>query len=337
MPPIFALVDCNNFYVSCERVFQPFLENVPVLVLSNNDGCAIARSNEVKALGVKMGTPFFHMRKLIERHQVRVYSSNYTLYGDMSRRVHDIVAALAPAAEEYSIDESFLQLDGIDDLAGHARYIRRTVRQWTGIPVSIGIGPTKVLAKVANHIAKKQPQHDGVFMLPADYDAYLAAFPVADLWGIGPRYAAMLERHGLQTALDLKQAPDAFVRQKMTVVGQRLLHELRGVSCLALEEIEPQRKSICCSRSFGRSVTELAELSEAVCSYLSRAAEKLRRRLAQQLLVHCYKKGFRYWKAGVLLEGLVPADCVQGDLFQAADSPRQKALMRAWDRVNQRF
>jgi DNA polymerase V len=192
MPPIFALVDCNNFYVSCERVFQPFLENVPVLVLSNNDGCAIARSNEVKTLGVKMGTPFFQMRKLIERHQVRVYSSNYTLYGDMSRRVHDILAALAPAAEQYSIDESFLRLDGIDDLAGHARHIRRTVRQWTGIPVSIGIGPTKVLAKVANHIAKRQPQHGGVFVLPASYDVHLAAFPVADLWGIGPRYAAML-------------------------------------------------------------------------------------------------------------------------------------------------
>src|SRR5690349_11257383 len=227
MSPVFALVDCNNFYVSCERVFQPFLEHVPVLVLSNNDGCAIARSNEVKALGVKMGTPFFQMRKLIERHRVRVYSSNYTLYGDMSRRVHDILATLAPAAEEYSIDESFLRLDGIADLAGHARQIRRTVRQWTGIPVSIGLGPTKVLAKVANHIAKKQPQHGGVFVLPADYDTYLAAFPVADLWGIGPRYAAMLARHGLQTALDLKQAPIAFIRQKMTVVGHRLVQELR--------------------------------------------------------------------------------------------------------------
>jgi DNA polymerase V len=379
MSPVFALVDCNNFYVSCERVFQPFLENVPVLVLSNNDGCAIARSNEVKALGVKMGTPFFQMRELIERHRVRVYSSNYTLYGDMSRRVHDILAALAPASEEYSIDESFLQLDGIDDAAGHARQIRRTVRQWTGIPVSIGIGPTKVLAKVANHIAKRQPQHGGVFALPADYDPYLAAFPVGDLWGIGPRYAAMLKRHGIQTALELKQAPDAFVRQKMTVAGHRLLQELRGVSCLSLEEVEPQRKSICCSRSFGRGVTELTELREAVCSYITRAAEKLRRRqlaasylsvfirtnqfnadpkysggrgatispatnntltlnhLAQQLLLRCYEKGFRYWKAGVLLEGLAAVDCVQGDLFQAADSPRQQALMRAWDRVNQRF
>jgi DNA polymerase V len=379
MPSIFALVDCNNFYVSCERVFQPFLENVPVLVLSNNDGCAIARSKETKALGVKMGTPFFQMRELIERHQVRVYSSNYTLYGDMSRRVHDILAALAPASEEYSIDESFLRLDGIDDAAGHARQIRRIVRQWTGIPVSIGIGPTKVLAKVANHIAKQQPQHGGVFALPADYDPYLAAFPVRDLWGIGPRYAAMLARHGLHTALALKQAPASFIRQKMTVVGHRLLQELRGVSCLSLEELEPQRKSICCSRSFGRGVTELPELREAVCSYITRAAEKLRRRklaasylsvfirtnqfnadpkysgghgatispatnntlklnhLAQQLLVRCYKRGFRYWKAGVLLEGLVTVDCIQGDLFQAEDTPQQKALLRAVDRVNQRF
>lgn len=257
MPPVFALVDCNNFYVSCERVFQPFLENVPVLVLSNNDGCAIARSNEVKALGVKMGTPFFQIRKLMEQNHVRVYSSNYTLYGDMSRRVHDILAALSPAAEEYSIDESFLRLDGIPDVMEHARLIRRTVRQWTGIPVSVGIGPTKVLAKLANHIAKKQPQHGGVFAMPADYDTCLESFPVGDIWGVGPAYAARLAGQGIKTALDLKQAPDAFIRQEMTVVGHRILQELRGVSCLSLEEIQPQRKSICCSRSFGRGVTEL--------------------------------------------------------------------------------
>jgi DNA polymerase V len=212
--PVFALVDCNNFYVSCERVFQPFLENVPVLVLSNNDGCAIARSNEVKALGVKMGTPFFQMRELIEQNHIRVFSSNYTLYGDMSRRVHDILALLSPAAEEYSIDESFLRLDGIADVVGHGRHIRQTVRQWTGIPVSVGIGPTKTLAKVANHMAKKQPQHGGVFALPDNCNAALAAFPVDDLWGVGPRYAAMLNTHGITSALDLKEAPDAFIREK---------------------------------------------------------------------------------------------------------------------------
>jgi DNA polymerase V len=310
---------------------------------------------------------------------VRVYSSNYALYGDMSRRVHGILALLSPAAEEYSIDESFLRLDGIGDLVGHARRIRRTIRQWTGIPVSVGIGATKTLAKVANHIAKKQPQHGGVFVMPADNDACLAAFPVADIWGIGPSYAAMLRSHGIEDALALKQAPDSFARQKMTVVGSRIVQELRGLSCLALEEIEPQRKSICCSRSFGHGVTSLPDLREAVCSYIARAAEKLRRRnlaasylsvfirtnqfngdpkysggrgtslspatsdtlklnnAAQHLLDRCYKEGFRYWKAGVLLEGLVTQDLIQADLFRSPDTPQQKALMRVLDSINQRY
>lgn len=380
MQPVFALVDCNNFYVSCERVFQPFLENVPVLVLSNNDGCAIARSNEVKALGVKMGDPFFKIRPLMEKHGVRVYSSNYTLYGDMSRRVHDTLALLAPAAEEYSIDESFLRLDGIRDLEAHARRIRHTVRQWTGIPVSVGIGPTKTLAKIANHIAKKQPQHGGVFVLPEDADECLAAFPVPDIWGIGPAYAAKLLRQGISSALDLKRTQDAFIKQEMTIVGLRLLQELRGVSCLSFEEIEPQRKSICCSRSFGHPVLELDELRESVASYIARAAEKLRRRklvasylsvfirtnqfnadakyqagrgatispatnntlrlnhIAQRLLAACYLKGFRYWKAGVLLEGLTDESSFQQrDFFVAPDSPKEKALMTALDSVNKRY
>jgi DNA polymerase V len=379
MQPAFALVDCNNFYVSCERVFQPFLEGVPVLVLSNNDGCVIARSNEVKALGVKMGTPYFQLRELIEQHRIRVYSSNYTLYGDMSRRVHDVLAGLAPAAEEYSIDEAFLRLDGLPDLAGHARLIRQTVRQYTGIPVSIGIGATKVLAKIANHIAKKQPQHGGVFAMPANPDECLAAVPVPDIWGIGPSYAEMLMKEGIKYALDLKRAPDSFIRQHMTVVGLRVVHELRGISCLALEEIEPQRKTICCSRSFGRPVLTLPELREAVSSYIARAAEKLRRRglaasylsvfirtnqfntdakyqagrgatispagnntlrlndLAQVLLARCFQEGFRYWKAGVLLEGLVKESQIQQDLFSAPDSPKQQALMQALDAINARY
>jgi DNA polymerase V len=379
MQPVFALVDCNNFYVSCERVFQPFLENVPVLVLSNNDGCAIARSNEVKALGVKMGTPFFQMRDLIEKNHVRVFSSNYSLYGDMSRRVHDILAVLSPASEEYSIDESFLRLDGIADLEKHAKHIRRTVRQWTGIPVSVGIGSTKVLAKIANHIAKKNPQHNGVFVLPKDHDACLASFPVGDLWGIGPSYATMLRKEGIESAFELREAPDTFIREKMTVVGLRITQELRGISCLALEETEPTRKSICCSRSFGRGVTDLQELREAVCSYISRAAEKLRLRklaasylsvfirtnqfngdpkyaagrggtlspatnntltlnaLAQLLVERCYREGFRYWKAGVLLEGLIDENNTQQDLFNEPESPRQKAVMGALDALNRRY
>jgi DNA polymerase V len=379
MQPLFALVDCNNFYVSCERVFQPSLEGVPVLVLSNNDGCAVARSNEVKALGVKMGTPFFQIRDIIERHQVRVFSSNYTLYGDMSRRVHETLAEMAPAAEEYSIDESFLRLDGIADVLAHARHIRQTVRQWTGIPVSVGIGQTKTLAKVANHIAKKQPQHGGVFMLPENPDEVLSQFQLTDIWGIGGAYARKLLQQGFRSALDLKRAPDAFIKQEMTIVGLRLVHELRGISCLSLEEMEPQRKSICCSRSFGRAVEGLPELREAVAAYISRAAEKLRRRqlaasylsvfirtnqfnadakyaggkgatispasndtltlnhMAQRLLASIYRQGFRYWKAGVLLDGLGHEDKTQADLFSEGDTPRSKALMKAMDAVNSRY
>ena len=379
MQPAFALVDSNNFYVSCERVFQPFLEGVPVLVLSNNDGCVIARSNEVKALGVQMGTPFFQIRKLVEQHRIRVYSSNYTLYGDMSRRVHEVLAGLAPAAEEYSIDEAFLRLDGGTDLAQQARHIRQTVRQWTGIPVSIGIGPTKVLAKIANRLAKKQPHQDGVLVLPDNPDPCLAAVPVSEVWGIGPSYAAMLLQHGIGDALALKQAPDRFIRQRMTVVGLRVVQELRGLSCLALEEIEPPRKTICCSRSFGRPVLMLSELREAVSFYIARAAEKLRRRglaatylsvfvrtsqfqaeekyaagrgltispasnntltlndRAQGLLTRCFQDGFRYAKAGVLLEGLVNENCIQQDLFNAPETPKQKALMNTLDALNARY
>ena len=275
--PTFALVDCNNFYVSCERVFQPKLEGKPVLVLSNNDGCVIARSNEVKALGVKMGAPFFQMRDLIREHGIKVFSSNYALYGDMSRRVHNTLAGMAPASEEYSIDEAFLDLSGLTKLEAHARHIRERVKMWTGIPVSVGIGPTKVLAKIANHVAKKRPEHGGVFDIGnVDTDSVLATVPVGEIWGVGRQYAKFLTENGVHTALDLKQASDSWVRAHMTVVGLRTLHELRGVSCIPLEEVEPERKGIACTRSFGKPVTSLPELREAVATYASRVGEKLR-------------------------------------------------------------
>lgn len=280
--PLFGLVDCNSFYVSCERVFQPALADRPVVVLSNNDGCVIARSGEARALGIPMGAPAFTLRSLIARHGVIVRSSNYALYGDLSERVMGLLAEAAPACEIYSIDEAFLDLDGlaVADLAAWCRDLQRRIRHWTGIPVSIGLGPTKTLAKLANHLAKTEPQHGGVFGLAeaaGDRQAALARTPVGEVWGIGRRRAPMLESRGLRTALDLSRAETGWVRQRMGVVGLRTVHELRGLACHPLETQPPARKSTCCSRSFGRAVTDRAAVAEAVLAFATRAAEKIRK------------------------------------------------------------
>ena len=276
--PLFALVDCNNFFVSCERAFNPALINKPVAILSNNDGCVIARSNELKALGVPMGAPAFEWAALFKKHAVRVYSSNFTLYGDMSARVMQVLIQFAPEIEIYSIDEAFLELEGIKHAAIYAQLIRATVKQWTGIPVSIGIGPTKTLAKIANHLAKKQLQYHGVCDLSqhSNLDVILKTVPVADVWGVGFRYAKFLQKYGVMTAYDLKSAPDEWIRKNMTIMGLKTVWELRGISCLPLEDVVPEKKSITCSRSFGKPVTSLAELQEAVAEYVTVAAEKLR-------------------------------------------------------------
>ena len=287
MAKVFALLDCNNFYVSCERLFDPRLEGRPVIVLSNNDGCVIARSNEAKALGIKMGEPFFKCRKLVEARRILVFSSNYSLYGDLSRRVMDVLAGLEPEVEVYSIDEAFMRMPpgSTAALLENGRHIRATVRKLVGIPVSIGFGPTKTMAKVANRIAKKQPEHGGVFVLPEQgLDDLLATVKVGDVWGIGGRSAAKLSLRGIRTALDLKNADDGWLRRQLTVTGLRVAMELRGISCLSFEEIPPPSKSIATSRSFGRPVTSLVELREALAAYVSTAAEKLRR---QQLKAGC--------------------------------------------------
>ena len=280
MNTCFALVDCNNFYASCERVFDPSLIGCPVVVLSNNDGCVIARSEEAKKLGVAMGAPAFHHKETFRRHGVRVLSSNFALYGDMSARVMDTIASLVPAMEIYSIDETFLCLE-----PGHGeefvRFLRATVRQWTGIPVSIGIGPTKTLAKIANRIAKKNPQYSGVFEISASAREILSGIECADIWGIGRRTAEKLARVGIRTAQDLQQADIVWVRSKLGVVGERIVRELNGLSCLALEEVPPSKQSIATARSFGRPVELLEELEEALATYTARVAEKLR---AGQLL-----------------------------------------------------
>ena len=274
---MFALVDCNSFYASCEQVFRPDLAGTPVVVLSNNDGCVVARSAEAKALGVEMAGPWHEVPRELAA-KVTVFSSNYTLYGDLSRRVLATLSPFAQDIENYSIDESFLEfLPGPNwELLG--REIRRTVRRNTGIPVSVGFGPTKVLSKIANKVAKRRKDTGGVFVLgdEADVDAVLATMTTDDVWGIGSRLAARLETVGVRTALDLKRLDEEVARRLLTVVGQRIVLELRGISCLAIEDVAPPKQNICTAKSFGTPLESLDELREPLASYVSRVAEKLR-------------------------------------------------------------
>lgn len=279
-PAPIALIDCNNFYVSCERVFDRRLEGVPVLVLSNNDGCAIARSQEVKALGIRMGEPAFKLRPLIRQHGIRVFSSNYVLYGDMSRRVNEVVHQFSPEIEIYSIDETFVDLSGFGqkDLWAYGQEMRATVKRWTGIPTCVGIGPTKTLAKLANAVAKKNPTFGAVCDLSdtAVRSAVLRAFPVGDVWGVGSATTRKLAAVGVTTAAGLRDLEPAQARQIGTVVLERLVQELRGTRCLELELVAPARKGMAVTRSFGQPVTTLTGVLEAVAAYATRAAEKLR-------------------------------------------------------------
>jgi DNA polymerase V len=266
--------------VSCERVFQPELRGKPVVVLSNNDGCVIARSNEAKALGIEMGAPWHLHRGRFAAAGVIVRSSNYTLYGDMSSRVMNVLSRFTADLEIYSIDEAFLGMDGFGArLEAQARALRAAVLQWTGIPVSIGIAPTKTLAKVANRFAKKDPEREGVMLLLEEVaqDGALARMELTDLWGVAGRLAARLAALGIATPLDPKHGDPGLIRERLGVVSMRLALELRGVACLDVERETPDRKSIMASRSFGRPVTALPELREAVAAYTTRAAEKLRR------------------------------------------------------------
>ena len=270
-----ALADCNNFYVSCERVFRPALENRPVIVLSNNDGCAVARSNEAKELGIPMGAPHHQIKKLCEMNGVVVLSSNYELYGDMSRRVVSVFLRFAPELEIYSIDECFLNLDGVSDPLALARDIRFLTRRWTGIPISIGLGPTKTLAKVANRLAKKD-ESGCLVVMPNDTQA-LGSLQVEDVWGVGRKLGLRLRRIGVRSALDLARAPASAARSVGGVTLERTHRELTGLRCLSMEETPPPKQNVCSSRSFGRPITELEDLEEAVANYAVRAATKIRR------------------------------------------------------------
>ena len=274
-----ALVDCNNFFCSCERVFDPSLIGVPVVILSNNDGCIISRSEEAKALGIPMGAPLHQQHELIRKHGVRVFSSNYTLYGDMSARVMSILRDAVPAIEVYSIDESFLELPpSFDEEA--ARVLRAKILQWTGIPVCIGIGGTKLLAKFANRHAKKNKQlTGGVFDFSTywDPDGLMADAPCDALWGVAKNTARTLSKIGIRTVLEFQRADPTAVRKSLGVVGERLQRELNGISCLALEEMPPSRKGVMASRSFGSPVESLEDLEEALANHVARASAKVRR------------------------------------------------------------
>jgi len=275
-----ALVDCDNFYVSCERVFNPWLKDRAVVVLSNNNGCIVARSPEAKALGIPMGAPFFQYNKLIQNHNVKVYSSNYALYGDMSKRVMETLKCFSPHVEIYSIDEAFLDLTGFSNqsLTEYGTLIRNTIKQHTGIPVTIGIAPTKVLAKIATRIAKKDKTLKGVFDISnhPEIDDLLKTIAVEYIWGIGKQYTKLLNTQGILTAKDLKYASPKWIQKHLTIVGLKILKELNAEPCIPLEELPPAKKGIICSRSFGKPIETLEAISEAISEYVSRASHKLR-------------------------------------------------------------
>lgn len=278
---LIALVDCNNFYVSCERVFRPDLLNKPVIVLSNNDGCIVSRSQEVKDLGIKMATPIHQVKNLINRHQIQLFSSNYTLYADMSSRVMQCLDAYTPQLEVYSIDESFLNLSGIchKNSITYGQQIKNTVFNSTGIPVCVGIASTKTLAKLANYAAKKWQKTEGVVDLsnPVRRDKLLRLVPVNEVWGIGHQTSKRLKIMDINTAYDLARQSVASIQAQFNIVVARTVMELNGIACLSLEEITPDKQQIVCSRSFKRRLTQYQELAEALVSFCNRAAEKLRK------------------------------------------------------------
>ena len=275
-----ALIDCNSFYASCERVFNPKLLDKPVVVLSNNDGCIITRSTEAKTLGINMGEPYFKVKKIIEKNNVKVFSSNYALYGDMSQRVMEILLGFSPDVEIYSIDEAFLSLKGFKnyELLTYCKHIRKTIKQWTGIPVSIGVGSTKTLSKIANHLAKKDYAYEGVCILKEKekINEALQETAIEDVWGIGRSLSKFLKKYNVCNAKKFSLLDRGWVRKNMGVVGERIQLELHGVSCLGVELSPSPQKSCCVSRSFSRPIEKIKELKESIANYASRVAEKIR-------------------------------------------------------------
>ncbi len=319
-----ALIDGNNFYVSCERVFQPHYEGKPMVVLSNNDGCVVARSAEVKALGVPMGAPWFKLKALARQHRIIAKSSNYTLYGDMSHRMHSVVGQFAPEQEVYSIDESFLNLTGMPgDLITYGQRIQQRVKQWVGIPVCVGIGRNKTLAKLANHCAKKTlvpGMTNGVTDLnqlsEQELNSLLNQIAVGEVWGIGRRLSAQLIEMGIATVAQLKMASVNRIQKHFSVVVARTVAELNGEMCLELDDVAPPKQQIMSSRSFGQSVYHLEHLIEAVVSYTARASEKLRRQqhVAGAIQVYIRTSPFKtdapFYSNGIVVRLTQPTDSV---------------------------
>jgi DNA polymerase V len=387
---VYALADCNSFYASCERVFRPTLEGQPIIVLSNNDGCVIARSNEAKALGVEMGVPYFQIKDLVRQKGVHCFSSNYQLYGDMSARVMDVLAAHCHEVEVYSIDESFLKLNQHGQtetkLIDHSLFLKHTVMQHTGIPISVGLGPTKTLAKAANKLAKKQPDGSGVFSMldPLTRAAWLPRLSVGDVWGIGPGYSRKLSAQGVSSAQDFCNMPIGWVQKNMGIVGVRTYRELKGEACFDLDEPPESRQNLMVTRSFEHEINKLDELLEVVSMYTHRAGEKLRSynqravqisvylrvnrhkhpttaqlqhrsgfmvlpiathstgiltQHAREITRRIFEPGTSYKKAGIMLGGLQSFEAVQTNLFEDhhITDPKQVALMKAMDKMNQRY
>ncbi len=296
---MFTLADCNNFFASCERVFRPDLNGKPVIVLSNNDGCAVARSNEAKALGIKMGDPYFKIRHIVERYGVAVFSSNFALYGDMSHRVQEVLHGVAPSVEQYSIDEAFLDLRGmhINDPDAFAKSISATCRRCTGIPVSVGIAPSKTLAKIASKLCKQYPKlRGGCYMhRPQDIEKVLRKFPVADVWGIGRKSVKKLEAMNIRTAWDYAMLPENAVRKQFALPGWRTWTELRGTPCIEFEDMIEPKQSICVSRSFAKEITDPELLSEQVANFAESAVQKLRyqQSMALEMAVFAFTNRFK--------------------------------------------
>ena len=297
---IFALVDCNNFYVSCERVFDPYLAKKPIIVLSNNDGCVISRSNEAKSLGIPMGAPFYKYREIIEKNNIEVYSSNYQFYGDMSQRVMKSLEIMIPKQdiEIYSIDEAFIRLDGYErpDVIDLSIEIKKNILNWTGIPISVGIAQTKTLSKVANHIAKKNTS-TGVFDIRNNklQEQILSNFQIEDLWGISYRWGKKLRKLGINNGLDLRNSDTKFIRKKFNIVLERMVYELRGIACLDIEKVT-NKQSIMSSRSFGKLVTELESLEQAISTYATIACEKLRHQNSKSQGIYVFLQTNRFRK-----------------------------------------